>query len=137
MLRDGKRNKVKHLIQYTESFGNECQNPFILENDKKLPDLPTYLRWDEFWDTFCDPSPHNIPRLVRKFRVKITRRPEINKVHPNQEEHTALKVASEQATCLIYPLYILNLDNIFRDPLYRGKQKDVKARGINPKKQTI
>ena len=43
MLLDGRRNKAKHLIRYHKSFGNDCQNPFILENDEKLPDLPTFL----------------------------------------------------------------------------------------------
>ena len=117
MLDDGKRNRLAGLIQYTESFGNECQNPFIIQNDKKLPKLPTYLSWGEFWDTFHEPSPQNIRRLVSRFRVKTIRRPEIINVHPDQEEQNALKVASKQATCYVYPPFLLSLDNV--SPLHR------------------
>ena len=94
-----------------------------------MPGLPTYLSWPKFWKTFCDPSLHNIRKLVKSFRVKTTRRPEINNVHPNQEEQIALKDASDQAVCVVYPPYILKIDNVFCNPLYRGKQKDMKACG--------
>ena len=137
MLLDGKRNKPRHLIRYHKDFGNDCQNPYILENDKKLPELPTYLKWDEFWDVFSDPSLHNIQKLVKKFGVRTTTRPEINNVHPNIEKQIALKDASDRAVHVICPPYILNIDNVFCSPLYRRKQKDIKAREKKCKKQTI
>ena len=62
MLLDRKRNKAKHIIRYHKDFGNDCQNPYILENDKILPGLPTYMKLDEFWGVFSDPSLHNIQK---------------------------------------------------------------------------
>ena len=95
------------------------------------------MSWVEFWETLYDPTQQNIQRLVSKFALTTTRRPVINNVHPNQEETVALRVASERATRRICPLFPLTLDNVFRNPLYRGRQKDVKARGKNPKRLTV
>ena len=129
MLHDGKRNKSTDMIRYTEPFGNDCQNPFTLETDEMWPESPTYLSWEQFWETLYDPTQQNIQRLVSKFALTTTRRPVINNVHPNQEETVALKLASEKATRRICPPFVLTIDNVFRDPLYRGRQKYLKARG--------
>ena len=109
------------LIRYTESFGNDCENPFILENDKSLAELPTYMSWEPFWDTFHEPSPLNIGRLVSRFGLRTTRRPELNNVHPTQAAQKALNDANEQANFYIYPPLNLNLGNVLCNPLYRGK----------------
>ena len=66
---------------------------------------------------------------MSKFALTTTRRPVINNVHPNQEETVALKDASEKATRLIRPPFVLTMENVFCDPLYRGRQKYLKARG--------
>ena len=86
MLHDGKRNKLTDIVRYTGHFGNDCQNPFTLENNNMWPEEPTYLSWDQFWDTFHDTSQQNIQILVSRFGLKTTRRPEISNVYPNQEE---------------------------------------------------
>ena len=101
MLFEGKENKVKHLIQYTQDFGNDCQNPFILENDKTLPDSPTYLSWDEFLNTLHEPSRENIGSLVSYFRLRTARRLEINHIHPNKEEKGRLDEVIQHANFYI------------------------------------
>ena len=135
MLDDGKRNEPGDLIRYTESFGNDSQNPFITEKDKILANPPTYMDRKLFMDALLDPSRENIEPLISDFGVLTTDRPEINNVHPNLSETKKLKRAGKKAKKdkhWIYPPFVLNSNNVLRDPLYRGRQKDL-TKGKNKK----